>query len=70
MHATNQINLHLVPVKPGKEKDYFVEPVSIAPEDMGIYVCQAAIARGHSTSANQAREEVDINDVLEVVKLL
>lgn len=41
------LRLHLVPLTPG-QKNYVIESVSIAPEDMGFYVCKAAVLRGQS----------------------
>src|ERR1700722_12154179 len=64
MNTTNQINLHLVPVQRGHEENHVVESVSIAEEDMGIYICQAALARGESVST--AQDSGDIDDVAEV----
>jgi hypothetical protein len=68
MNTTNQINIHVVPVKRGQEKDQVAEPVSVAPDDMGIYVCQAARARVESASGVQTSGGID--EVLEVVTLL
>jgi hypothetical protein len=71
LNQTNQINLHLVPVEKGHEKDYVVEPVSIAPEDLGIYVCEAARKRGESVSIPADDEsDNDVHAVAQVVKLV
>jgi hypothetical protein len=49
-NRTLELELHLVPLAPGEENDV-VDPVSIAPEDMGFYICKAAIAKGESNAA-------------------
>ena len=68
LNQTNQINLHLVPVDPENPKDYVIQPVTIATEELGFYVCQAAKARGESFTNEAAPDLPD--EVGEVMKLL
>ena len=66
MNKTNQIDLYLVPGQ--KEKEYDVEPVSIAREDMGLYVCKAAL-RGQSE--DETSNDGGIDDAVdEIVRMV
>jgi hypothetical protein len=67
VNQTNQINIHLVPIERGHERDYVVEEVSIAPEDLGIYICQAARDRGESFDTG---ESADPEESVVIVRML
>lgn len=66
MNSTHQINLYLFPGQ--KEREYDVEPVSIAREDMGLYVCKAAVLRGQSE--DEPSDEGGIDAVSAIVRMV